>query len=103
MAQTLSLIIALTSGGFRCSGDVSSKYPKPLSFIVDVIFVNHGEMVDPVSHLVFRIWKRIEEILLNFPVISLAQKLTILCLMVQFSLDRPSSPRATLPGVLGFR
>ena len=46
MAQTLSLIIALTNGGFRCSGGVSSKYPKSHLFIVDVIFVNHGEMVD---------------------------------------------------------
>ena len=47
MAQTLSLTIALTSGGFRCS------------LIVDVIFMSHGDMVDPESLLFFG--KSIEE------------------------------------------
>ena len=41
------------------------------------------------------------QILLGFPVESLDQKLTILCLMVNAILDLPSSPKAMLFAVLG--
>ena len=103
MAEALSLRTVLTFLGSRCSEGVSNRNVSPQLLIVFAISVYQGKLAKPVVFFSFSRWNKVTEILLGFPVDSLDQKLTILCLMVHTILDRPGSPRAMLFEVLGLR
>ena len=69
-------------------------YPSPQLFRVLTISVYHCVLYEVVSCCCFIIRSSMQEILNDFPVISLTQKLIILSFIVQASLLRPRSPKA---------
>ena len=64
--------------------------------------VSHGEVIKPLACCSLIIWNRVLAILSGLPVLSLHQKLIILCWTIHFNVVRPSSPSAMQLAVLVF-